>query len=32
VVNVPRVNEQPVGDDEWDDYNRMQSGFLQSFD
>ena len=32
VVNVPRVNEQPVGDAEWDDYNRMQSGFLQSFD
>jgi hypothetical protein len=27
-----RQNEQVVANDEWDDYNRMESGFLQNFD
>ncbi len=30
-VTVPRGSEQPVADDEWDDYNRLQTGFRQNF-
>jgi prepilin-type N-terminal cleavage/methylation domain-containing protein/prepilin-type processing-associated H-X9-DG protein len=31
VVTVPRGEEQPVADNQWDDYNRVQAGFLQNF-
>jgi prepilin-type processing-associated H-X9-DG protein len=31
LVTVPRGNEQPVAQNQWDDYNRMEAGFLQSF-
>jgi prepilin-type N-terminal cleavage/methylation domain-containing protein/prepilin-type processing-associated H-X9-DG protein len=31
LVTVPRGSEQPVANDEWDDYNRVQAGFLQNF-
>jgi len=30
-VTVPRGEEQPVADNQWDDYNRMEAGFLQNF-
>ncbi|HTB84541.1 MAG TPA: hypothetical protein VK742_12875 [Candidatus Sulfotelmatobacter sp.] len=30
-VTVPRGDEQPVADDQWDDYNRLQTGFRQDF-
>jgi prepilin-type processing-associated H-X9-DG protein/prepilin-type N-terminal cleavage/methylation domain-containing protein len=30
-VTVPRGFQQPVADNEWDDYNRLQAGFLQDF-
>jgi prepilin-type N-terminal cleavage/methylation domain-containing protein/prepilin-type processing-associated H-X9-DG protein len=30
-VTVPRGAEQPVADNQWDDYNRMEAGFLQDF-
>lgn len=29
-VTVPRGSIQPVASNEWDDYNRMESGFLQN--
>ncbi len=32
VVTVPRGSEQAVAPNEWDDYNRMEAGFLQNFD
>ncbi|MEI9864508.1 MAG: H-X9-DG-CTERM domain-containing protein [Limisphaerales bacterium] len=31
-ITVPRGYIQPVADNEWDDYNRIQSGFRQNFD
>ena len=31
LVTVPRGNQQPVADGQWDDYNRMQTGFRQDF-
>ena len=31
LVTVPRGNQQPVADHQWDDYNRMQAGFRQNF-
>jgi prepilin-type processing-associated H-X9-DG protein/prepilin-type N-terminal cleavage/methylation domain-containing protein len=31
VVTVSRGNQQPVGPDEWEDYNRVEAGFLQDF-
>ena len=31
VVTVPRGWQQPVANNEWDDYNRMESGFRQNF-
>ena len=31
LVTVPRGSEQPVGPKEWNDYNRLEAGFLQSF-
>jgi len=31
LVTVPRGSEQPVAGNQWDDYNRMQAGFLQNF-
>ena len=31
IVTVPRGSQQPVAAGEWDDYNRMQAGFLQNF-
>jgi prepilin-type N-terminal cleavage/methylation domain-containing protein/prepilin-type processing-associated H-X9-DG protein len=31
VVTVPRGSEQPVANGEWDDYNRVEAGFLQNF-
>jgi len=31
VVSVPRGYVQPVANNEWDDYNRMESGFRQDF-
>jgi len=31
LVTVPRGEEQPVADNQWDDYNRMESGFVQNF-
>jgi len=31
VVTVPRGWQQPVADNEWDDYFRMQAGFRQNF-
>jgi prepilin-type processing-associated H-X9-DG protein len=31
LVTVPRGQEQPVADNQWDDYNRMEAGFLQNF-
>jgi len=31
VVSVPRGSAQPVADNEWDDYNRMEAGFRQDF-
>jgi prepilin-type processing-associated H-X9-DG protein len=30
-VTVPRGYQQPVANDEWDDYNRFQRGFRQNF-
>ena len=30
-VTVPRGSQQPVAFGEWDDYSRMQAGFLQNF-
>jgi prepilin-type N-terminal cleavage/methylation domain-containing protein/prepilin-type processing-associated H-X9-DG protein len=32
VVTWPPQNSQRVGNDEWDDYHRMESGFLQTLD
>jgi prepilin-type processing-associated H-X9-DG protein len=31
LVTVPRGNEQPVAQNQWDDYNRMEAGFMQNF-
>jgi len=31
LVTVPRGAQQPVADSQWNDYNRMQSGFRQNF-
>jgi prepilin-type N-terminal cleavage/methylation domain-containing protein/prepilin-type processing-associated H-X9-DG protein len=31
LVTVPRGGQQPVTDDQWRDYNRMESGFRQNF-
>jgi prepilin-type N-terminal cleavage/methylation domain-containing protein/prepilin-type processing-associated H-X9-DG protein len=31
LVTVPRGDQQPVGDGQWDDYNRMEAGFRQDF-
>ena len=31
VFTVPRGWEQPVAPNEWDDYNRVEAGFLQDF-
>jgi prepilin-type N-terminal cleavage/methylation domain-containing protein/prepilin-type processing-associated H-X9-DG protein len=31
VVTVPRGDQQPVAPNEWDDYNRLEAGFLQNF-
>ena len=31
VTTVPRGSAQPVAAGEWDDYNRVQAGFLQNF-
>jgi prepilin-type N-terminal cleavage/methylation domain-containing protein/prepilin-type processing-associated H-X9-DG protein len=31
VVSVPRGSAQPVANNEWDDYNRMETGFRQNF-
>src|SRR5208337_1662735 len=31
LVTVPRGSEQAVGPNQWDDYNRMEAGFLQNF-
>ena len=31
LVTVPRGAEQAVADNQWDDYNRMEAGFLQNF-
>jgi len=31
LVTVPRGEEQAVANDQWDDYNRMESGFVQNF-
>jgi prepilin-type processing-associated H-X9-DG protein len=31
LFTVSRGQEQPVADNQWDDYNRMQSGFRQDF-
>jgi prepilin-type N-terminal cleavage/methylation domain-containing protein/prepilin-type processing-associated H-X9-DG protein len=31
LVTVPRGEEQSVADNQWDDYNRMESGFVQNF-
>ncbi len=28
---IGRSQQQPVADNEWDDYNRMESGFRQDF-
>jgi len=30
-TSIGRGNVQPVADNEWDDYNRMQAGFRQDF-
>jgi prepilin-type N-terminal cleavage/methylation domain-containing protein/prepilin-type processing-associated H-X9-DG protein len=30
-VTVPRGSQQPVADNEWDDYDRMEAGFRQNF-
>jgi len=30
-VTVPRGSVQPVAANEWDDYNRLESGFVQNF-
>jgi len=30
-VTVPRGNQQPVADDEWEDYGRVEAGFRQNF-
>ena len=32
MVTVPRGSAQAVASGEWDDYNRMEAGFLQNFD
>jgi prepilin-type processing-associated H-X9-DG protein len=32
LVTVPRGSEQPVAPNEWNDYDRVQAGFLQNFD
>ena len=31
LVTVPRGSEQAVGPNQWDDYNRVEAGFLQNF-
>ena len=31
LVTVPRGSEQPVANNEWDDYNRLEAGFRQDF-
>ena len=31
IFTVPRGWEQPVASNEWDDYNRVEAGFLQDF-
>jgi prepilin-type N-terminal cleavage/methylation domain-containing protein/prepilin-type processing-associated H-X9-DG protein len=31
LVTVPRGNVQPVAENQWDDYNRMEAGFRQNF-
>jgi prepilin-type N-terminal cleavage/methylation domain-containing protein/prepilin-type processing-associated H-X9-DG protein len=31
LVTVPRGEVQPVADNQWDDYNRVESGFVQNF-
>lgn len=31
LITVPRGEQQPVADNEWDDYNRLQAGILQNF-
>jgi len=31
LVTVPRGEEQPVANDQWDDYNRLEAGFVQNF-
>ena len=31
LVTVPRGAEQAVADNQWDDYNRVEAGFLQNF-
>ena len=31
-VTVPRGSAQPVADNEWADYNRLEAGFRQNFD
>jgi prepilin-type processing-associated H-X9-DG protein len=31
MITVPRGSVQSVAADEWDDYNRMESGFRQNF-
>jgi prepilin-type N-terminal cleavage/methylation domain-containing protein/prepilin-type processing-associated H-X9-DG protein len=31
LVTVPRGYQQPVASNEWEDYNRIQAGFLQDF-
>jgi prepilin-type N-terminal cleavage/methylation domain-containing protein/prepilin-type processing-associated H-X9-DG protein len=31
LVTVPRGSEQPVAPNEWDDYDRLEAGFLQNF-
>ena len=31
LVTVPRGSVQPVASNQWDDYNRMEAGFLQDF-
>ncbi len=31
LMTVPRGNAQPVAANEWDDYNRMEAGFVQDF-
>jgi prepilin-type N-terminal cleavage/methylation domain-containing protein/prepilin-type processing-associated H-X9-DG protein len=32
LVTVPRGSEQPVAPNEWDDYERLEAGFLQNFE